>query len=48
MNLSITEASKDRNMFKELLTIIGILVRCCTRLMNVEGYESAENLLKLL
>ena len=42
MNLFITEFSKDLNMFKEVLIRIDLSVRCCTRLIDVEGYEIAE------
>ena len=44
MNLSITEASKDCNMFKGLLIRVGFSIRCRTRLMNAEGYKTAEEL----
>ena len=44
MNISITKASNDRNKFIYLFTRVYLLVRCCTRLMNVEAYESAKEL----
>ena len=44
INLSITEDSKVHNMIKELLIRVGLSVRYCNRFMDMEGYESTEEL----